>query len=747
MYFIQDMGDWPDYESGQVSKSFFLSIDCQSGTYDTTQFCSKGVDCAFDAKTNKFFIAEFNNRILVVDGTNEEIINQIPIDANYDIYRIKSFSDGSLFISSKDKIFIYDGASLSLLNMIQVDGGINQFIKDTKNNEIIAANNTNNQGYKIYIFDNGSNLLIDEIALDYEPLTLTIDEQYRTIFCGHRMLGPDYISIIDRLNHNIEVVSFPYTVKKLFFNNRNSTLYALCNEGIALFRFSTKGYELVDFIEIGQINIDFIYNPFNNSFYIYTVEENLDLAINVVECTSNTLSSNVKLNQKTESFFVSMFGFDNLVLNTTNNVLYCGNLGLSNISVIGCSSEQRTLLPGINWISFPRLDRNNQNNEPVEAIPLLEYIIPFPTSLRIENIPPNYPPPPNYLEYNGGAWSQVGGLNYLFSTRGYKLYTNNFSESILHCDGTILSSQVTMDLYGPGKENWIGYFLAQSCWAEDAFAEVWDCLTLIKTQYWTMAKIDGEWIVSSKVGPLVYGDMVIVKCTTDCSFHWNQYASAGTPKDYRKTTYFTYQELADYTPVFVELDTLDQPLEIGIFNDSICLGAETVNPGDTMIQINAYVDSTGQQLEFEFYYGTKNAPASHPDYRVYNPVAKRMEDGKIKTSNKNDWYWVSFRNILPEDGQVSDQPVIDLNYIKSNPFSEKTEIAYTLHSCTVLSIHIIALDGRNVARLIEGNQCQGFYSIEWNGMTSLGKRAPPGLYLLKIETPIQSITEKLIYFR
>jgi hypothetical protein len=292
VYFIQDMGDWPDYESGQVNKSFFLSIDCQSGTYDTTQFCSKGVDCAFDAKTNKFFIAEFNNRILVVDGTNEEIINQIPIDANYDIYRIKSFSDGSLFISSKDKIFIYDGASLSLLNMIQVDGGINQFIKDTKNNEIIAANNTNNQGYKIYIFDNGSNLLIDEIALDYEPLTLTIDEQYRTIFCGHRMLGPDYISIIDRLNHNIEVVSFPYTVKKLFFNNRNSTLYALCNEGIALFRFYTNGYELVDFIEIGQINIDFIYNPFNNSFYIYTVEENLDLAINVVECTSNTLSSN-----------------------------------------------------------------------------------------------------------------------------------------------------------------------------------------------------------------------------------------------------------------------------------------------------------------------------------------------------------------------------------------------------------------------------------------------------------------------
>jgi hypothetical protein len=536
------------------------------------------------------------------------------------------------------------------------------------------------------------------------------------------------------------------TLRDICYGNNSENVYITGLSKLTI--FSGNDDELIGQVVLNGNVTGIHYNEFNNRIYIYEVGylDTKQVAVEVLDGNSFSLLSLIPVIPTIQSTCIRLFIPLWSSLNSIANKLYFSNFGCSSVSIIQCAPELRTLQSGYTWLSFPRLHRNNQTNEPVLAQEFLETIDPFPSYLMIENIPPGQVSPPRYLEYDQGNWYS-DGLSQIYSTRGYKLNISNQDESVLPCEGTILSPQVTMDLYGPVKENWLGYFLPEARLPQDAFEEIWDKLTLIETQYWAMAKVDDQWITHSKVGPFSYGDMVIVKCTSDCSFHWNHHAKTETPKEYHKTSYYGYEELADYIPVFVEMDTTDLPLEIGVFSDSVCIGAEKVNPGDTLVQINAYVDSTGQQLEFEFYYGTKNTPVSHPDYRVYNPVAKRMEEGKIKTNKKNDWYWVSFRKILPEDGQISDQPVIELNYTKPNPFSNRTEIAYTLHSCTGLSIHIIALDGRYVATLMEGNQCQGFYSIDWDGMTFSGKRAPQGVYLLKIETPFQSITEKLIYLR
>jgi hypothetical protein len=252
--------------------------------------------------------------------------------------------------------------------------------------------------------------------------------------------------------------------------------------------------------------------------------------------------------------------------------------------------------------------------------------------------------------------------------------------------------------------------------------------------------------VTRKVGPLKYGDMVIVKTTEDCTFIWNNDASPGTPKDYEKTGYFSYEEQIDYTPIYVEIDSSDSPQEIGVYIDTICYGAETVNQGDTMVQVNAYIDTTGQgeELEFEFYYANKKYTEETNAYFTYNPFTKKMESKKINTSEKRDWYWVSFRQTDAEEENFIAAKDIEFIACKPNPFNSSTEISFVLHENTNVNLCIVNLEGKEIRNLLSGNQKPGNYNISWDGTTDSGLLAKVGVYLMIIQTNKKIITEKLI---
>jgi len=408
------------------------------------------------------------------------------------------------------------------------------------------------------------------------------------------------------------------------------------------------------------------------------------------------------------------------------------------------AAETCTIHSGWNWLSFPRLDRDNQTNDPVDAIDFLENVDPFPSNLYIEHkIGPSQGM--TYLEYVDNQW-QSHDLNDIYSDYGYKLNTDNSGASYLPCPGTVLTPDWEMDLYGPNKDNWIGYFLTEPSWAQDAFAEIWSKMTLIQTQYWAMVKIGGIWYETPKVAPLKYGDMVNVRCTENCSFQWNCSPVHMRQQAYEKTSYFTYEEQADYTPIFVELDPEDIPLEVGVFSDDVCYGAETVLPGDTMVQINAYLDTTGQgeNLDFEFYYGTKSAPAGRNDYLVLNPVTGRKEPGTIKTGDRQDWYVISFKKEGAGKQAMPQKTVIEGLSARPNPFSNMTEIDYILNKDTYLDIHIMDAHGVKVRHLANGNFRSGNYTIYWDGMDDRGILIKEGLYLIVIETPEDVKTLKVI---
>ncbi|MEZ5082773.1 MAG: hypothetical protein R2750_04920 [Bacteroidales bacterium] len=63
---------------------------------------------------------------------------------------------------------------------------------------------------------------------------------------------------------------------------------------------------------------------------------------------------------------------------------------------------------------------------------------------------------------------------------------------------------------------------------------------------------------------LRYGDMVIFKTGVDHTFTWISSEDVEEESSIPKTEYFSYEEQADYLPVYVEFDEMSDVQEIAI---------------------------------------------------------------------------------------------------------------------------------------------------------------------------------------
>lgn len=76
--------------------------------------------------------------------------------------------------------------------------------------------------------------------------------------------------------------------------------------------------------------------------------------------------------------------------------------------------------------------------------------------------------------------------------------------------------------------------------------------------------------------------------------------------------------------------------------------------------------------------------------------------------------------------------VVAASLARPNPFSDQTNIMFTLWEDSALRIDILDLEGKLVTTLVDGNFTAGEHSIVWNGMDGQRQQAPPGFYIYRI---------------
>jgi hypothetical protein len=394
---------------------------------------------------------------------------------------------------------------------------------------------------------------------------------------------------------------------------------------------------------------------------------------------------------------------------------------------------------GINWKCFPVIDDIYNDLDIAENF--------FDEMMQIPNPSLYMVVPEDYQEriyWNNSCWTNDDQV--IESVKGYKVYMN--TPYTMEISGFLEDPSTVISLHS--GENWIGYFLEDSMKPLDALASVLDDIDEIQTKTFTMEKTALGWLSSDK-WTLNYGDLVIVNCTTPCNFYWGENGGGASETSIRpQAQSFTYTEEADYVPVYVELDSQSRsnPVEIGLFVDGVCKGAEVIN--ESTVQIRAYVsgDSTAfdpGEVTFQLSYGNRMENETISSYRMKDTI---NHHGTLRPLDFNEdsrsYYIVSFEGDEGSAPQVN-QTVLGQNY--PNPFNPATTISYSLIADGNVELCVFNTKGQKVKTLVNGSTVAGEHSVQWNGTDDSNAKVSSGLYFYRLKTAEKTINRKMVLLK
>jgi len=105
---------------------------------------------------------------------------------------------------------------------------------------------------------------------------------------------------------------------------------------------------------------------------------------------------------------------------------------------------------------------------------------------------------------------------------------------------------------------------------------------------------------------------------------------------------------------------------------------------------------------------------------------------------------LAIKNTSPPE-QIADQFRIDSLY--PNPFNSTVTIKYSVNLKTNINIKVYDIKGEEVTKLFNGDRAPGEYQIQWNGTNTCGLLVGNGLYILRMSSPSQTISKKIVLIK
>jgi hypothetical protein len=411
---------------------------------------------------------------------------------------------------------------------------------------------------------------------------------------------------------------------------------------------------------------------------------------------------------------------------------------------------------GYNWVSFPRLEREETTNEAEDIVPYLNNIYPFDDIEWIEMFHDG----DRILEWDGDDWCPG---NYLVkSTQAFKLDTDTVSEDdghILPMTGTrLIPDYVIEENFGANTDYWLGYWLPETQNIVDAFGDLWQYVETVSAENWYYDKcsnnrgmgeaVPKSWITEGK--NLEYGKGYVITFNDNFSdFSWTSPTSSRSVTigyDPVETTYFSYHELPSYEVIDV-LCIPDNVIEIGVYQGDVCVGAVAVQ--DSCEQILVYSQISGREeipFNFKVITGRSFLSSLVLAYNVYNELTGEFVPGNV-IAGRQKTSVVMFGEI-GEPGMelpVINKVIMHGNY--PNPFNPNTNISFSLLSEQIIELSIYNLKGQKVKRLASGNLSSGEHLLSWSGSDDEGRPVSSGLYLYKLKVGDQEFIRKMLMLK
>jgi len=318
------------------------------------------------------------------------------------------------------------------------------------------------------------------------------------------------------------------------------------------------------------------------------------------------------------------------------------------------------------------------------------------------------------------------------------------------------------------RETWLGYYKEESLEPFDALAPILNNIVSIKTQEWSIDRVieDGsytnQWygfMTSEANLAFNYGEAIVVRYigNEQAEFMWGDtYPIPPELPRYERPEpeVFTFVQKEDYLPVYATLDFSNlppdgEPVEIAIYVDGECVGAEVTK--STEMQIKAYLDTDDMAqfhdkvVEFVLYSPSKNENQIIKKFAIQNPETNLYEIRNSIPENCQNYMKVSLKPQDIADAQAPALTKLGNNY--PNPFNPDTTIRFDLAKSGKAKLEIFNIKGQLIKSLVNDKMEAGFHSIKWNGRDENGKQASSGVYFYRLTSGGKSLTNKMLMLK
>jgi hypothetical protein len=97
------------------------------------------------------------------------------------------------------------------------------------------------------------------------------------------------------------------------------------------------------------------------------------------------------------------------------------------------------------------------------------------------------------------------------------------------------------------------------------------------------------------------------------------------------------------------------------------------------------------------------------------------------------------------DDQIPVEFTLEQNY--PNPFNPNTVIRYSIVSPSLVSLKIFDILGREVKTLVNKEQVNGVYEVNWDGDDELGNKVSTGVYFYRLDAGDFVQTKKMMLIK
>nr|NQU92687.1 T9SS type A sorting domain-containing protein [Bacteroidota bacterium] len=742
-YFVNSRVNWEN--------SGLAIVDCTTDEVsDILQLGKFLLQAEYNSETNKVFVSSRDDRrLFAINGQTDEMIHAIILQhcpeylcsaGNKIVCKTNYLGEDVIYIINADN---YNMVQLNLPTSLAGKKCF-KMIPDLSNDKLYVLLGN---GFTSILTIKLSTSSIDQIntytLLDGYDLEYNREEEL--LYLANLrvpyffIIDPSDLSIVETVDFTNEQKFSSLDIDVDYYRNK---AYLTCGQEIisgtflkhlVIINLEDYSYET---IENDGVKSSLAFNEINERFYYNTLvsdQSNFnELSLGIKDGLDDADLDKVNTQNILNRAYTVGSRYDDLhpVLNAPENKIYWPNGDFSNISVIKGYTDKLALQEGWNWKSFPRMERTGNNPDFSQTI--LSRINYFP-QLELYLIEDFDEDP--YKRFLNMTWD--GFLDDVFSTKGYKLDMTllDSPQPDIALHGAKLDPATPITLY-PNQENWVGYFIGEPQDSEDAISEdVFEHITYLKAQYWSMTRQGTEpytWFIKGRVTPIHYGDMVIIEVDSQQSLVWNNPEESAEEVESLSTEYYSFTEQADYLPIFVETDSTSDIQEIAVLAGNEVVGAAVRLPGDTLMEVNAYLEEVpaGTPLELETWTGLKSQPVQVGDYAVKNQNTGMYENRIIYKGERAKYHVVSLKA-----GQV--EPIFENVSNAScspNPFGNETLFTFNLNTDGHVNLTVYDLEGKRVREILNGHFPAGYYEAPWNGKNAAGMQMQNGIYVYKLIT-------------